>query len=129
MLQTAVFATKLDVTRGLLQDDDKLCFAPRRCGISVMRVIASCSWFRRSFGFFLTRQSTESGLGWFVFHFSIVHPKKGFCGAVSAFVSLRCHSFFGTFTWGKDTVAAGVLGAIKLTLELVRNSSIKLILE
>ena len=79
--------------------------------------------------FFLSRQSTESGLGWFVFHFAGVHPKKGLRGTVSAFVSLRCHSFFGKFTWGKDTVVAGVLGAIKLTLELVRDSSIKLILK
>ena len=93
------------------------------------RVITSCSGFQKSFGCFLTRLNTESGLGWLVFHFAIVHPKKGFCGAVSAFVSLRCQSFFGKFTWRKDTIVTGVLGAIKLTLEMVRNSSIKLILE
>ena len=94
-----------------------------------MRVIASCSGFRRSFGFFLTRQSTDSGLGWFVFHFDGVHPKKGFRGTALAFVSLRCHSFFGKFTGRKDVVDAGVLGAIKLTFEMVRNYSIKLVLK
>ena len=94
-----------------------------------MRVIASCSGFRRSFRFFLTRRRTASGLGWFVFHFAGVHPKKGFRGTVSAFVSLRCHSFFGKFTGGKDTAEAGVHGAIKLTLEMVRNSSLKLVLK
>ena len=79
--------------------------------------------------FFLTRQSTESRFCWFVFHFAVVHPKKGLCGVVSAFVSLRCHSFFGKFTGRKDVVEAGVLGAIKLTFEMVRNSSIKLVLK
>ena len=96
---------------------------------------ARCASLRRAVGFggvldfFLTRRSTASGLGWFVFHFAVVHPKKGLCGVVSAFVSLRYHSFFGKFTWGKDTVVTGVLQAIKLTLELERNSSIKLTLE
>ena len=93
------------------------------------RVITLCSGFQRSFGFFLLRMSTESGLGWFVFHFAVVHPKTGLRGVVSAFVSLRCHSFFGKFTGGKDTVVAGVLGAIKLTPEMVRNSSIKFVWE